>query len=72
MALELVSSFVVSSILQELVDGIKATAADTLSLVCKSNIETELKYLEATYAKAQRMLSTIDGWELIASKPKRD
>lgn len=72
MALEFVSGFVASSLLQDLVDRIKASAADKISLVYSSDIEGELKCLQASYAKAQDMLACIDGWDLITSQTHRD
>ncbi|KMT15278.1 hypothetical protein BVRB_3g063870 [Beta vulgaris subsp. vulgaris] len=72
MALEFVFGFIVSSLLQELVDKIKASAVDTIALAYSCNIEDELKKLEATYVKAQSMLDNVDGWDLISSKLHRD
>ncbi|XP_010673338.3 putative disease resistance protein RGA3 [Beta vulgaris subsp. vulgaris] len=67
MALEFVSGFIVSSLLQELVDKIKASAADTIGLAYHSDVEDELKQLEATYVKIQSMLDNVDGRDLISS-----
>ncbi|KNA20539.1 hypothetical protein SOVF_051490 [Spinacia oleracea] len=72
MALEFVSGFVVSSLLQELVDKIKASAADTIALAYSSDVEEELKNLEATYIKAQSLLDNVDGWDLVSSKLHQD
>ncbi|CAO2831530.1 unnamed protein product [Amaranthus hypochondriacus] len=72
MALEFVSGFIVSSLLEELVDKIKASAADTIDLAYFSDVEKELKKLETTYVQAQSMLDKIDGWDLISSKLHQD
>lgn len=80
MALELafgVAGFALSPFLQEVLDRMKAVAADTINLVYNSDIETQLGDLEKALDKAQRTLGTVDGWDLdgwdlIASKPHRD
>uniref|UniRef100_A0A7C9ARV1 Rx N-terminal domain-containing protein n=1 Tax=Opuntia streptacantha TaxID=393608 RepID=A0A7C9ARV1_OPUST len=69
MALEFVSGLVLSPLLQEVVDRMKAVAADTINLVHNSDIEKELKNLEATDGKALRALANIDGWDLIREDP---
>jgi len=71
MALEFVSGFFVSSLLQELVDRVRASVADKLSLVCL-DVEEELKNLEASYISVLSMLHNIDGWDLITSQPHQN
>lgn len=72
MALEFVSGFIVSSLLQDLVDKIKASAVDTIALAYSCDVEKELKNLEAVYVKALSMLDMVDGWDLISSKLHRE
>ncbi|XP_074306820.1 putative disease resistance protein RGA3 [Silene latifolia] len=71
MALEFVSGFILSSLLQEVVDRIKASVADKLALAY-SDVEKELKSLESTYVKALSILDSVDGWDLITSKRHAD
>ncbi|KAJ8449737.1 hypothetical protein Cgig2_001393 [Carnegiea gigantea] len=72
MALDFVSGFIVSSLLQELVERVRASVADTISLACSWNVKEELKDLEASYINVLSMLHNVDGWDLITSQPHQN
>lgn len=72
MALDFVSGFIVSSLLQEFVERVRASVTDTINLACSWDVEEELKDLEASYINVLSMLHNIDGWDLITSQPHQN
>lgn len=69
--LDLIMSFVVSPLLQELMDKIKTSTYDQICPAF-SDVDKKLKTLETSYVRAQSLLNEADVWELVRSQPHRD